>query len=208
MAAPAAVARPLSLWRMATRTGYDRDPGALAPAPAWEQEPLAPEDLRSVFDSVAPLTIGLEEELMLLYADTLALAPEVELVLEQAGDPRVTRELRASQVELVTPVCRSAAAAGEELADARRSLFRALPPNRRFAAAGTHPFSVEWGEIASGERYTMIADEYAWAARRSLACGLHVHVAVGGAERTLAVYNALRTYLPEIGALAANSPFF
>ncbi len=46
--------------------------------------------------------------------------------------------------------------------------------------------------------------------RRSsvLTCGLHVHVAVGGAERALAVYNALRSYLPEIIALAANAPIF
>jgi carboxylate-amine ligase len=41
-----------------------------------------------------------------------------------------------------------------------------------------------------------------------LTCGLHVHVAVGGLERTLAVYNALRTYLPEIVALGANAPFY
>jgi carboxylate-amine ligase len=33
-------------------------------------------------------------------------------------------------------------------------------------------------------------------------------VGVGGADRSLAVYNALRSYLPELGALAANSPFF
>jgi carboxylate-amine ligase len=31
-------------------------------------------------------------------------------------------------------------------------------------------------------------------------------VAVPGAERTLAVYNALRSYLPELAALAANAP--
>jgi carboxylate-amine ligase len=62
--------------------------------------------------------------------------------------------------------------------------------------------------VTDGERYRQIADEYTWAARRSLACGLHVHVAIGGAERALAVYNALRSYLPEIAALGANSAFF
>jgi carboxylate-amine ligase len=34
-----------------------------------------------------------------------------------------------------------------------------------------------------------------------------VHVAVGGAARSLAVYNALRGYRPELAALAANAPF-
>jgi carboxylate-amine ligase len=33
-------------------------------------------------------------------------------------------------------------------------------------------------------------------------------VAVGGAERSLAVYNALRSFLPELAALAANAPYY
>jgi carboxylate-amine ligase len=38
-------------------------------------------------------------------------------------------------------------------------------------------------------------------------CALQVHVAVGGADRSLAVYNGLRPWLPLIAALAANAPF-
>lgn len=38
--------------------------------------------------------------------------------------------------------------------------------------------------------------------------GLHVHVAVGEPDTALAVYNALRGYLPEIAALAGNAPFY
>ena len=44
-------------------------------------------------------------------------------------------------------------------------------------------------------------------ARRQLVCALQVHVAVGGADRSLAVYNALRPWLPAIAALAANAPY-
>jgi carboxylate-amine ligase len=36
--------------------------------------------------------------------------------------------------------------------------------------------------------------------------GLHVHVAVRGGERALAVHNALRSYLPDLAALAGNAP--
>jgi carboxylate-amine ligase len=36
---------------------------------------------------------------------------------------------------------------------------------------------------------------------------LQVHVAVGGADRSLAVYNGLRPWLPVIAALAANAPY-
>jgi carboxylate-amine ligase len=52
-----------------------------------------------------------------------------------------------------------------------------------------------------------IAHEYQWAARRGLAWGLHIHVAISGAERALAVHDAVRQYLPELAALAGNSPF-
>ena len=49
--------------------------------------------------------------------------------------------------------------------------------------------------------------EYGDRARRQLVSGLHLHVSLGGADRTLAVYNALRSQLPELAALAANAPF-
>ncbi len=44
-------------------------------------------------------------------------------------------------------------------------------------------------------------------ARRQLVFALQVHVAIRGADRALAVYNAARSYLPELAALAANAPF-
>jgi glutamate---cysteine ligase / carboxylate-amine ligase len=78
----------------------------------------------------------------------------------------------------------------------------------RIVGSGTHPWSTAWGAITNGERYRRIADEYTWAAQRSLACGLHVHVAVDDADRALAVFNAMRSYLPELAALTANSPYF
>ena len=34
-----------------------------------------------------------------------------------------------------------------------------------------------------------------------------MHVAVRGADRALAVYDAARSFVPELGAIAANSPF-
>lgn len=75
-------------------------------------------------------------------------------------------------------------------------------------SAGAHPLDVGPSEVTPRDRYEAIASESAWAGQKGVACGLHVHVAVGEAERALAVYNALRSYLPEIAALAANSPFF
>lgn len=185
------------------------DPHALLDAPVWrDADVVSADECRVRFDESSEFTVGVEDELMLLDADTLELAPVIDHVLaEVEEDARFTKELRTAQLEIVTPVCATAAAACEELTDARRVLVERLRGAVALAAAGTHPFSTDWGTITKGDRYRAIADEYTWAARRSLACGLHVHVAVPGAERALAVYNALRSYLPELAALGANSPF-
>jgi carboxylate-amine ligase len=86
--------------------------------------------------------------------------------------------------------------------------MHALAGRLAVVSAGAHPFARDYGVLSDNDRYRMIEDEYRWAARRSVLCGLHVHIGVGGAERTLAVYNAMRSFLPEVAALAANSPFF
>jgi carboxylate-amine ligase len=136
------------------------------------------------------------------------LAPVIDDVLPLLdGDECFAKELRAAQIELVTPVCVTAADACRALVHARRRLIERLDGRYRLLACGTHPFSARHGEITGADRYQAIADEYVWAAARSLVCGLHVHVAVPGADRALAVYNALRSYLPELAALSANSAF-
>lgn len=157
--------------------------------------------LRAAFDAPAPLTIGLEEEVMLLEPRTLDLAPV-------AGEIAAGKlELPASQIELVTAPVASVPEAMAALAAARRELAEAARGIALPAAAGTHPFAAPLGTLNTGERYDAIRHEYGDVARAQLVCALQVHVAVGGAERTLAVYNALRGYLPELAALAANAPF-
>ena len=70
-----------------------------------------------------------------------------------------------------------------------------------------HPFAAVLGELNAGERYDLTRDEYGDIARSQLVCALQVHVAVGGADAALAVYNGLRPWLPLLAALAANAPF-
>jgi carboxylate-amine ligase len=124
-----------------------------------------------------------------------------------SGDPRFVAELRATQIELVSRPCLSASDLGRELASSRCDLADALPMGVRALAVATHPTASTFGRITDGERYRTIAADHPWAARHMLTCGLHVHVNVAGADRALAVYNSLRSYLPELSALAANSPF-
>jgi carboxylate-amine ligase len=165
-------------------------------------------ELRAVFEPPSPLTVGLEEELMVLDPATLDLVPRARDVLAAVGvDPRFKPELPAAQLEIVTPPARDVPTAAAALAAARRDLAAALPERARFAGAGVHPFAAVEGELNRGERYDRIAAEYGAVARRQLVFGLHVHAAVRGPERALAVYNALRSHLPELAALAANGPF-
>src|SRR6185437_4701570 len=64
------------------------------------------------------------------------------------------------------------------------------------------------GAFSPGDRYSEIVEQHRLGARLgALASGLHVHVGVHGAERALAVYNAMRGYAPLFTALAANAPF-
>lgn len=190
--------------RRASKTPLRSEPG-----PRWPDVPrLTLKACRDAFDCVPPGTLGVEEELLLVSPYSLDLTPEnSSLLAGVAGDERFHPELRASQVEIVTPVCRSAAEVATVLEEARSRLLAAADGRVRILAAGTHPFATDWGEISDEDRYRLIEDEYSWAARRSLACGLHVHVAVGGADRSLAVFNAMRSVLPEIAAVAANAPF-
>jgi carboxylate-amine ligase len=198
-----------ALTRLLAQRRGEPSPLPLEPGIQWPAEPrLTLAGCRHAFDRVPRETLGVEEELLLVSPATYDLAPENATVLaELAGDERFQPELRSSQVEIVTPVCRNAAEVAATLESARRRLVEAAGGRIGVLAAGTHPFATDWGEISDRDRYRRIEDEYSWAARRSLACGLHVHVAVGGADRSLAVFNALRSLLPEITALAANAPF-
>jgi glutamate---cysteine ligase / carboxylate-amine ligase len=165
------------------------------------------DDLRTAFDAPEPLTLGLEEELMLLDPETLDLLPRAAEVVERAGDERFKLEMPAAQLELSMPPARTVPEAIAALASARRDLVAAAEPVGRVAAAGTHPFAAPDGPLNAGDRYAPTEAEYGEMARRQLVCALQVHVAVGGAERSLAVYNGLRPWLPIVAALAANAPF-
>jgi carboxylate-amine ligase len=164
--------------------------------------------LRAAFDAPAPLTVGLEEEVLLLDPDTFALAPVALEVVRRAGsDPRIKLELPAAQVELLTRPHARVEGALDELAGGRQALLDACRDLARPAAGAVHPNAPAEVQLNAGERYSAIEDTYGLVARRQLVGALQVHVALGDADRTLAVYNALRGLLPEIAALAAAAPF-
>jgi carboxylate-amine ligase len=167
------------------------------------------ETLRAAFAHERPLTVGLEEELMLLHPETLDLEPRALEVLGRcAADARFKPEMPAAQLEIALPAAATVGELGDGLRAARRDLAAAAAGIGVLAGAGIHPFARAEGVLNDGERYAAIAEEFAAVARRQLVYGLHVHVAVDGADVALAVYNAVREHLPALAALGAGSPFY
>ena len=166
------------------------------------------------FGAGEPLTVGVEEEYMLLDAETLALAHRIESILraEERGDfaELVSSELFESLVEFHTPVCRTIPEVGRELRRLRaHAVASAAAQGLRLGSAGTHPFSLfERQHVTSGERYRALVDVLQYVARRELICGLHVHVAVDDPDRAIRVMGALQPHLCELVALSASSPFW
>ncbi len=165
--------------------------------------------LRATFDAAPEYTVGLEEEVMLLDPTTFELAPcALELLSRLDADARFKPELPASQIEILTTPSPCVGAAVDQLAAGRRELASRIGNDFRLAAAGVSPLGSGVGKLNRLPRYAGIEREYGAVARRQLVCALQVHGSVGDADRALAVYNAARSYLPAVAALAANAPFY
>jgi carboxylate-amine ligase len=152
------------------------------------------------------LTIGVEEELMLLDPETFALAPGVERILGPTG---LKTELFSCLVETNTPVCANVREAREELVRLRRLVAeRAAAEGLVVAASGTHPFSrPEEQAIVREQRYLDMLAELGKTAKGQLVCGLHVHVGMASFEECLRVLDGLRGWLDAILRLSLNSPY-
>ena len=169
--------------------------------------PITGESLAERFVDTGRTTFGLEEEIMVLHPETLDLLPRgVELL--EGLDGRFKAELPAAHVEIASSPATGFAPLARELAECRRLLAAHVGDRARLAVAGVHPFSDRLGVVNAGERYQLLLAKYGDVVRQQLVCGLHLHVGLGGPDRTLAVYNAMRSYLPTIAALAANSPIY
>jgi glutamate---cysteine ligase / carboxylate-amine ligase len=166
--------------------------------------------LRAAFDGADGFTVGVEEELLLVDPRSFDLVAAGPGLLEQLGDPdRFRAELSPAQIEIVSPVCTGAADAVAALVAGRQAAAAAGAGEVRLAGLGAHPFAAPWSGISPGTRFEMIERRFRWSARQGgLAAGLHVHVGLPGADTLLAVYNALRGYMPQIAALAAAAPYF
>jgi carboxylate-amine ligase len=158
------------------------------------------------FGASPPLSLGVEEELLLV-DERGALLAAAEAALDSAPGPfaeRVSSEIFAEQIELKTGICDSAEEVCTQLGEARRAINEA---GWDLLAAGLHP-SADSGEakLVSKPRYEVVRRDFG-DLLRTPPCGLHVHVGAPDPETAVQLANAFRLYLPLLEALSANSPF-
>jgi carboxylate-amine ligase len=166
------------------------------------------------FGESAPLSLGVEEELMILDAATLEQVPAVDRILRGVAGRRLPgrlkTELFASVFETNTFVCASAAEVDEALPALRRaSAEAAASEGLAVAAAATHPFArPEAQPIVKEERYVTFVGYGGISVRRQGVQGLHVHVAMPSPEDCWRCLEQVLPWLPLVLALSANSPWF
>ncbi|MFF5444767.1 glutamate--cysteine ligase [Streptomyces sp. NPDC012888] len=160
-----------------------------------------------------PLTVGVEEEFLLVDARTFTVVPVAPLVLATvAGEPaQLHAEGTRYQVEISTPVADSAAGLRVELGALRRSLARAArshgcrllasPSPVVAVAQPLHLTDDEPRQREQHRRFGALTDTL-------VGCGRHIHIGSLDVDTAVAVANRVRPWLPTLIAIAANSPFW
>jgi carboxylate-amine ligase len=155
-------------------------------------------------------TIGIEEELMILHAETLELVNAIESFVEPAPMGEIKPELMESVLEISTDPCTNTVEAGAQL-QALRAQVSATAAEKGLAigAAGTHPFALwEDQRIVARSRYRELVSALRFVARQELIFGVHVHVGLDDPDKAIHVANGMRVHMPVLLALSANSPFW
>lgn len=162
--------------------------------------------------SPAP-TVGIELELALVDAETMALSSAIARVLKDMPEELsagIKPEAMQCYVELNTDVCHTIAQAEGDL---RRKLEwleqRCDEASLRLLWTGTHPFSL-WREqkTTPNDRYEKLIALLQDMARQLVCFGLHVHVGVDSGDKAVMICDRIMRHLPTLLALSANSPWW
>jgi glutamate---cysteine ligase / carboxylate-amine ligase len=182
-----------------------------------EAQRLSPEEqlrfAREGFEAGRDLTVAVEEEFAILDPSTHGLVNRFEEFAEASVgtelEGHLVGELIASEVEVRTGRSETFGEAVAKMAERRRQLLElAGRLDASLCGTGTHPWS-PWQEqrIIDTPHYRTNDELLRYVVWRNNSFGLHVHVGIRGADRAIAVTNALRSFLPELLAFSASSPF-
>lgn len=164
-------------------------------------------------DDDIPFSLGIEEEYLLVDAETGALASAPDALMaacKQDLKDQVSPEYLRCQIEIGTPVSANIAEARDHLARLRRSIAdHAAEFGLAPISAGCHP-AADWRDQVhtDKDRYNQLSQEMAGMARRMLICGMHVHVGIPDQALRIDLMNQMTYFLPHLLALSASSPFW
>ena len=161
------------------------------------------------------LTLGIEEELMVVNADTgdAVADPDpaiFETCVRNRGPHQVVNELLRSQIETGTRVCTSITQLRASLYETRSIVIDgARTHGTAVIASSTHPFA-RWQEqrVTARRRYEEAEIAYQQQVRRFFVGGMHIHAGFGTPDLRIKVMTAIRPYLPLLLALSSSSPFY
>lgn len=171
------------------------------------------EGVQERFAASTDFTVGLEEEYQLLDPATLALVNRYEEMTATASPQlaeRLAGELIASEIEYRTVKHDTFATAALELVRGRLAVIDlAERLGIAVAVAGTHPFS-RWEDqrLIDTPHYRLLDESLGYVAWTNNTWSIHLHCGVRDADRAMAVCTAMRSVLPDLLALSANSPVF
>jgi len=164
-----------------------------------------------------PRTVGVEEELLLVDAETMRLAPVAGRVLESipstgaraiAPESTVVFEVKQEQIEVVSPPFQTVEELARTIVDGRtKADLAARSVGARAVALATSLLPGET-HLVPVPRYESMQSRFGLTLREQLTCGFHVHVAVDSPEEGVAVLDRIRPWLPVLLGLSANSPYW
>ncbi|MCB5179209.1 glutamate--cysteine ligase [Streptomyces antimicrobicus] len=153
-------------------------------------------------------SVGVEEELLLADAATGEPLARSTAVRAAAGQRGLESEFKEEQVEFATKPVTEMGELREEILRGRAEVARRAATVGAVAVAiATSPLPVR-PSLSPGPRYAWVARQFGLTAEEQLTCGCHVHVSVDSDEEGVAVLDRIRTWLPVLTAMSANSPFW
>jgi carboxylate-amine ligase len=163
----------------------------------------------SRFGAAPPWSLGVEEELMLVDAETLEPALDGFSRVFGEATERIKPELFESFVEITTTVVETAEEAEAELCVLRQEVAeRAAAHGLAVLATGSHPTARRRVPLVPVERYWRLKAQLGPQLYRQHVCGLHVHVSVPDPDTCLRAFEGVIPHLPGLLAGSANSPFW
>lgn len=164
--------------------------------------------MRTGYPADVVRTVGVEEELLLVDADTAEPRAVAGALLAGQTARIPVAELQQQQLETNTDPC---ATLDELLCEIRgwrrRAAELAVLQDAEVAALATSPLPVA-PELTPKGRYRRMARAFGLTAQEQLTCGCHIHVQVDSAEEGVAVLDRIRPWLAPLLALSTNSPLW